>query len=75
MKLKIGDRVLIKPTDQVGTIIRITDNPFLPDWLSMDYYHVIPDGQNDHSNYACCRKRQLKKIETLEDKFLNMELP
>ena len=60
--LKVGDRVRIKPTGQIGKIIRITDNPYLPDWMSRDRYHVIPDGQTDYGNYADCTKRMLELL-------------
>lgn len=55
MKLKVGDRVYIKPTGQIGVIIRIVDNPWLPDWMSKDWYHIQTD----------CNRKKLERLSLL----------
>lgn len=59
MKIKEGDKVIVRKTGQSGVVTGILPNPYFPKWLCSPNYLVSID--KDNTGPSVFTKKQLKK--------------
>lgn len=58
MKIKEGDKVIVRETGQTGVVTRLLPNPYFPKWLCSPNYLVNID--KDNTGPSVFTKKQLK---------------